>query len=229
MTIFSKMLRQLREQRNLTQKDIAKYLGITRQAVASYESGKREPDYNVLKNIADYFDVSVDYLLGRGSYDCDNALIIGMNIKLIRGNLSFKQLSEDIRKKVGIMILPDMLELYEKGKRTPFVSTIKALAEYASVPYNFFYRYNTAEAYRRERQLHEFNRELLQNNSLKSLKDLYLILQFMDSELFHWVAEERNLRYIKLAKEICDAGLSVEAFKPLINSIKKTRVENKSQ
>jgi len=33
--------------------------------VASYELAKREPDYEVLKKLADYFDVSIDYLLGR--------------------------------------------------------------------------------------------------------------------------------------------------------------------
>lgn len=60
---FAAMLKQLREEKRLSQKDIADYLGITRQAVASYELAKREPDYEVLKKLADYFDVSIDYLL----------------------------------------------------------------------------------------------------------------------------------------------------------------------
>lgn len=41
---FAAMLKQLREEKRLSQKDIADYLGITRQAVASYELAKREPD-----------------------------------------------------------------------------------------------------------------------------------------------------------------------------------------
>jgi len=56
---FAAMLKQLREEKRLSQKDIADYLGITRQAVASYELAKREPDYEVLKKLADYFDVSM--------------------------------------------------------------------------------------------------------------------------------------------------------------------------
>jgi len=80
---FAAMLKQLREEKRLSQKDIADYLGITRQAVASYELAKREPDYEVLKKLADYFDVSIDYLLGRTNCRDATAAIIGKNIDLI--------------------------------------------------------------------------------------------------------------------------------------------------
>ena len=54
----------LRKKRNLTQKDVADHLGISRQAYANYETGSREPDLNTLKELADFFNVSVDHLLG---------------------------------------------------------------------------------------------------------------------------------------------------------------------
>jgi len=62
---FALMIKKLREERKLSQKDIADHLGVTRQAVNSYECGRREPDFKVLIKLADYFGVTVDYLLGR--------------------------------------------------------------------------------------------------------------------------------------------------------------------
>ena len=58
-------LKYLRKSNNKTQKDIADILGITRPAYTAYEQGKRNPDYEILEKIADYYNVSIDYLLGR--------------------------------------------------------------------------------------------------------------------------------------------------------------------
>ena len=67
---FSTRLKELREEKDMTQKQLAKLLKITRQAVGNYEQGSRFPkDENLLKEIADIFDVSLDYLLGRVSID----------------------------------------------------------------------------------------------------------------------------------------------------------------
>lgn len=64
---FALNIKKLREERNLSQKDIADHLGVTRQAVNSYECGRREPDYQTLIKLADFFRVTVDFLLGRSS------------------------------------------------------------------------------------------------------------------------------------------------------------------
>lgn len=45
--------------------DLAAYLGITVEAVRLMERGKRSPSFEVLCNLAEYFDVSIDYLVGR--------------------------------------------------------------------------------------------------------------------------------------------------------------------
>ena len=55
----------LREQLNVTQKAVADYIGLSRQAYAHYEFGDRYPDLKTLCKLADFFGVSVDYLLGR--------------------------------------------------------------------------------------------------------------------------------------------------------------------
>lgn len=62
---FASSLRQLMEDRNITQADIASKIGVTPQTVSQYCNGISEPGYDNLVKIADYLDVSIDYLLGR--------------------------------------------------------------------------------------------------------------------------------------------------------------------
>jgi len=49
----------------MSQAELAEKLGISQQTISKYENGTRQPDFNILKFIADFFDVSTDYLLGR--------------------------------------------------------------------------------------------------------------------------------------------------------------------
>ena len=62
---FSERLKQLRTNKKLTQRELAKLLNLSNGSIAMYETGKRKPDFNILEKIADFFNVSVDYLLGR--------------------------------------------------------------------------------------------------------------------------------------------------------------------
>lgn len=55
----------LRNQKKKTQEQIANVIGVTRPAYTAYEKGTRTPDYDILKTLADYYDVSIDYLLAR--------------------------------------------------------------------------------------------------------------------------------------------------------------------
>ena len=65
MEILSDKIRELRVERAMSQQDLANLLYVDRTTLAGYESGKREPSLHILIQIADIFDVSVDYLLGR--------------------------------------------------------------------------------------------------------------------------------------------------------------------
>ena len=58
-------IRNLREDRDLKQEDIAKLLSCTQACYSNYENGKREIPPVVLEKLADFYGVSVDYLLGR--------------------------------------------------------------------------------------------------------------------------------------------------------------------
>lgn len=61
----------LREQRGYTQEELANRLGISRSALSHYEKNRREPDLQTLNAIADFFQVTVDYLFGRTPYPTD--------------------------------------------------------------------------------------------------------------------------------------------------------------
>jgi len=65
MDIVGNRLKKLREGILLSQKDLSVKLGITQSAVNRYENNQSEASYKTLLVYADYFDVSVDYILGR--------------------------------------------------------------------------------------------------------------------------------------------------------------------
>ena len=58
-------LRELRKSRNITQLKLALELNMSQNTISRYETGEREAGYAELIRIADYFDVSIDYLLER--------------------------------------------------------------------------------------------------------------------------------------------------------------------
>ena len=62
-------IKELREDRDLRQIDLARATGIDQRTISNYETGKSNPDSYALIKLADFFGVSVDYLLGRTNID----------------------------------------------------------------------------------------------------------------------------------------------------------------
>lgn len=73
--MISNVLKQLRDKNNLSQAELATELKVSRGAVGMWESGDRDPNYSMLLKIAQYFNVSTDYLLGNSNF-IGNELII---------------------------------------------------------------------------------------------------------------------------------------------------------
>lgn len=65
MEIFSNRLKSLRKEKGLTLEQMAKDLGTTKVTLSRYENGSREPKGETLNTLADYFNVSIDYLFAR--------------------------------------------------------------------------------------------------------------------------------------------------------------------
>lgn len=63
--MFADRLKELRCENDMNQSDLAKIIGVSPSTIGMYEQGRRTPDLEVLSKIANYFQVSMDYLLGR--------------------------------------------------------------------------------------------------------------------------------------------------------------------
>ena len=63
--MMASRIAEIRQRKNFTQADVAKHLRITRQAYSAYETGKRQMGFETLCMLADFYEVSTDYLLGR--------------------------------------------------------------------------------------------------------------------------------------------------------------------
>lgn len=68
LILFSERAKQLRKEAGLSQTQLAQKLGITQRKLSYLESGQSEPDMETLCRMADFFDVTTDYLLGRTEY-----------------------------------------------------------------------------------------------------------------------------------------------------------------
>ena len=95
---FSRRIKEERENKHLTQNEVAKYLFVTQQAIQRYENGERQPDIITLYQLALLFEVSVDYLLGLSSARSTNgdtkeiSHTLGLSEKTIKNIMSMPDL-----------------------------------------------------------------------------------------------------------------------------------------
>lgn len=86
-------IRDLREDMDLRQIDVAEATGIDQKTLSNYETGKTQPDAKALIALADFFHVSIDYLLGR-------AELPSLNAKLIADEISKAQMQLERIKRI---------------------------------------------------------------------------------------------------------------------------------
>lgn len=75
MPQFGEMLRELREERRLTQTELANVMHISKSAISSYEIGASLPPMERALELADFFEVSLDYLFGKSSVRYDLSIL----------------------------------------------------------------------------------------------------------------------------------------------------------
>lgn len=85
--ILSERLEQLKEERNIKHKEVAIAIGVKPEAYSKYVRGTRQPDLETLIKIADYFDVSIDYLIGRDEKSYPNKVVLQGHLKSIENEL----------------------------------------------------------------------------------------------------------------------------------------------
>lgn len=107
---FGDRLKELREEKELKQAELANLFNISPSTIGMYEQNRRTPDFALLNSIADYFGVSVDYLLGR-----TNIRHYEENTIAAHTNDRTQQLSEEGRKRLDDFI--DYLIFEEMKKK----------------------------------------------------------------------------------------------------------------
>lgn len=90
------ILKELRRKHNYSQQQVADLLGISRQGYNNYELGNREPDQKTIVKLAEIFNVTTDYLLGKNSHSIDIELE-GVNFALFT---EANELTEENKKDV---------------------------------------------------------------------------------------------------------------------------------
>ena len=68
MANFNERLKFLRENSNMSQAELSKHIGVSKSSINMYERGEREPSIETLEAIADFFNVDMDYLLGKSEH-----------------------------------------------------------------------------------------------------------------------------------------------------------------
>ncbi|WP_029277537.1 helix-turn-helix domain-containing protein [Carnobacterium jeotgali] len=114
-------LRDLRAETGLNQEEVAKKLGIGRTTYAMYEQGNREPDNDTLIEIAELFNVSIDYLLGRDVPRWANQSDILDLYKMLDSNVNMayggENLTEEEKQRVKDILTGIFWEKLEKIKK----------------------------------------------------------------------------------------------------------------
>ena len=92
MSKFNERFRKLKDESELSSKELAQELGVA-PSTLSYYLKDREPNYDILIKIADYFDVTIDWLVGR---ETDMSKIEDINNELFKENSLLKKKLESI-------------------------------------------------------------------------------------------------------------------------------------
>ena len=110
MAEFGDMLSELRHDRNLTQAELALEIYVTPGTISNYESNVHYPDVEKLKQLADFFNVTTDYLLGRSKCSLSPAILE----QKISDGRSWSEIIKDVqslspsRQRTLLLMLNDM-------------------------------------------------------------------------------------------------------------------------
>lgn len=107
MAKFSERLKLLRRESGLSQQDFANQLKTSKSSINMYERGEREPGLETLESIADYFNVDMDYLLGKAEHRNKYAWLDGIDksvdLEVLRSQVKFENLFPIERKRYPLI------------------------------------------------------------------------------------------------------------------------------
>lgn len=124
--MIGKKMQELRKAKKMSTTDVADAIGIKPRTYLSYETGEREPNLSVINAIADYYDVTVDYLLGR---ECIPKRLTQRDEELEKNLLEvYRSLPENVRKDILNGIKDTVLSMYSAQPQCISIQYIDAAA-----------------------------------------------------------------------------------------------------
>lgn len=198
--MLGEILKNLRTANKFSQKYIADKLNVSQQMISLFENGTNKPDAYQIGLLADIFNVSTDYLLGRNI----PRKFVPENIILLKSSKTWQELEDDIAKKLNSNLWKTIfnaknLEKIANGKLELEYEQINGLSIYAGVNEDFFYKHNSQDDYiyaRKQYKLQHSNKTVL-----------YCDFNIPD-ELIDFITNEQNLKYIIHAKKLKDEGIN---------------------
>lgn len=101
--MLGQKIRDLRKQKRLSQTELGKYIGVSQTTVTAWENGRAEPSSGYLSKLADYFNVTTDYLLGRSEKHKEDNSGLSENQKLVAYSID-PDISDEERKAIIEMV-----------------------------------------------------------------------------------------------------------------------------
>jgi len=118
--ILPEMIAELRKDKGLLQKELAQFLGVSIGTISNYETGVHNPEIETLIKLADYFNVSVDYMLGRIKFraglDMLNRPVVAEHKQLTAGELLNDILALSVDGRKALIEYLELLKMKEKHK-----------------------------------------------------------------------------------------------------------------
>ncbi len=109
----------LRTEKNLSQEELAKQIHVTQTMISQLEKGKKQPSREVAESLADFFEVTLDYLLGRtaernNSYFANN--ISGSNLVQGSGSVSISDIETTTKEEAELLRIFRALDVRERAR-----------------------------------------------------------------------------------------------------------------
>jgi len=120
--LLGKRLKALREKKGISQKFVATKIGVNNSTLSGYESGYREPDGETLSRLADFYEVTTDYLLGRS-----NNSQLSSNTETLMNDIDLGLSIDEIMEKYNLKFEGDPLMKDDVEKIITVVKTLMSM------------------------------------------------------------------------------------------------------
>ncbi|MFS0878315.1 helix-turn-helix domain-containing protein [Solibacillus isronensis] len=120
--LLGKRLKALREKKGISQKFVATKIGVNNSTLSGYESGYREPDGETLLRLADFYEVTTDYLLGRS-----NSSQLSGNTETLINDIDLGLSIDEIMEKYNLKFEGDPLMKDDVEKIITVVKTLMSM------------------------------------------------------------------------------------------------------